>query len=126
MTGRCDAREYLIELGEPAGHGGEHLRVQAIETHCDALQPGRTQRGGVLGEQHAVGGQRDVFDARKATEIPDQTGSPARTSGSPPVMRSFVTPSDTKARADAPTPRSQALGAAQEAVLLVERSRGMQ
>ena len=55
------------------------------------VEPGGLEFGGVLGEQHAVGGERDVLDAGQRREIADQVrrGS-ARSSGSPPVMRSFL------------------------------------
>ena len=34
----------------------------------------RLELGGVLGEQHAVGGERDVFDAGQRREVADEIG----------------------------------------------------
>ena len=46
------------------------------------------------GEQHAVGRHRDLADALDRGEAPDQRrAGPGRTSGSPPVTRSSLTPS---------------------------------
>ena len=77
----------------------EHLRIEAVETHRDALQARGAQFGGVLRQQHAVGRERDVVDAGQAVRSPMRSARPARSSGSPPVIRSLRTPSRTNSRA---------------------------
>ncbi len=67
-----DAPEHVVDLAEAAVHLLEDGRIEAVEAHGHALEPGRDQLGRMLGQQHAVGGQRDVLDARHAVEVGDQ------------------------------------------------------
>ena len=77
----------------------EALAVERVEVHVEAPQPGVVERPGQLRQQHAVGGERQVADAREwrpGARI--STGRSRRTSGSPPVTRSLVMPSATAMR----------------------------
>ena len=62
-----DAVEHFVDAAEAAAHLREHLGIERIEAHGDAIQAGRLELGGVLRQQHAVGGERDVLDARQLT-----------------------------------------------------------
>ena len=57
--------EDLLERAEAAAHAGEDLLVQGVQTDGDALQAVGLQIDRMLRQQHAVGGQRDVLDARE-------------------------------------------------------------
>src|SRR5213079_666368 len=69
-----DAGEHLIDPAETAAHAREHPGVQAVQTHGDALQAGRLELARVAREQHPVGGEGDVLDARDGGQVPDQVG----------------------------------------------------
>ena len=71
---RFDALEHLFHAAETTAHGGEYRRVETVETHGDASEAGGLQFGGVFGQQHAVGGERDVFDSRQRAEIAHEVG----------------------------------------------------
>ncbi len=57
--------KHLIERAEAAAHAREHLLVQRVQADGDAAQTVGMQIDGVLTQQHAVGGERDVLDARE-------------------------------------------------------------
>ena len=48
--------------------------IEGVEAHRHSLQAVGVQIDGVLREQHAVGRQRDVLDARDIGQIADQIG----------------------------------------------------
>ena len=62
------------DAAEAAAHLREHVRVERVEADGDAIEAGGLELGGVLGEQHAVGGERDVLDAGQRREIADEIG----------------------------------------------------
>ena len=67
-----DAVEHFGHAAEAAAHLREDIRIERVETHGDALEAGGLELGGVLGQQHAVGGERDVLDAGQRGEIADE------------------------------------------------------
>src|SRR5688572_13532673 len=52
-----------------AGQRFEAAAVQRVEADGDAVQPGIAQRGGLLGEQHAIGRQREIRDAGQPGQL---------------------------------------------------------
>ena len=66
--------EHVVDAAEAAAHAREDLGIQAVETDRDALQARGLQLGGVLRQQHAVGGQRDILDAGDRGQVADQVG----------------------------------------------------
>ncbi len=69
-----DAGQHLADPAASSGHLGEHLRIQRIQADGDAPQAGLVQGLRLLGEQHAVGGQRDVLQARNDGQPAHQFG----------------------------------------------------
>ena len=78
----------------------EPLAVERIEVDVQAAQPGVVQRlAPACASSTRVGGQREVANARNRGQLARSArGRSRRTSGSPPVMRSLVTPSDAATR----------------------------
>ncbi len=71
-----DAVEHLLEAAEAAAHVREHLGVERVEAHRDAPQAVALQFRGVLGEQHPVGGEREIVDALDHRQLADQFREP--------------------------------------------------
>src|SRR5207253_685877 len=69
-----DAVQHLLDPPEPAAHAREHLGIQAVEAHRDALEARRLELARVARQQHAVGGEGDVLDARNGRQVADQVG----------------------------------------------------
>ena len=67
-----DALQHFAHVTESAAHPGEDLGIEGIETHGNPAQARGLELGGVLGQQHAVGGERDVLDAGQLREVADQ------------------------------------------------------
>ena len=70
LFGRQDAFPDILQLA-PAGHAFEFGRVECVETHIDAVQPGGGQGRGQLREQHPIGGHGERSDARRGGNAPD-------------------------------------------------------
>ena len=64
----------VLDAAETAAQAREHLGVEAVEAHGDAAQACGLELRGVLGEQHAVGGERDVLDAGDGRQVADEVG----------------------------------------------------
>ena len=111
----ADAGEHALVAARHAGDAGEDLGVDRVHADGDAVQAGSLQRLGERLQQMAVGGQRDVErvaglagrevqcrrDRRRcAVWASSATIStrPERSSGSPPVRRTFSMPSETRIR----------------------------
>ena len=71
-----DSLEHARGTEVAAAHAPEHLLVVAVEAHRDAAQAGARERLGLLGEQVAVGGEREVGEARDRGEALDQAREP--------------------------------------------------
>ena len=71
-----DALQDLLERAEAAAHAREDSSIQGVEAHRHAIQAVRLQIDRMPGEQHAVGGQRDVLDVRESPSDrrPDRRG----------------------------------------------------
>src|SRR4051794_5693868 len=69
-----DAVEYVVETTEATAHAGKDVWVQAIQTHCYPLEPGRLQFRSVSTQQDTVGGQRYVFDAGYVRKVANEVG----------------------------------------------------
>jgi hypothetical protein len=67
-----DAIEHFGDSAESAAHFREHVRVERVEAHRDAIETRGLELAGVLGQQHAVGGERDVLDAVDRREVADE------------------------------------------------------
>ena len=67
-----------LDTAEAAAHAREHLRVEAVEAHGDAVEARGLELRRVARQQHAVGGQRDVLDAGERGQIADQIGEVRR------------------------------------------------
>jgi hypothetical protein len=52
----------------PSGERAETIRAQRVEAHRQAPEPGRAQLAGLLGEEHAVGGERQIVEAGLARQ----------------------------------------------------------
>ncbi len=68
---RFDARKDLGVDVAP-GEGTESLRAQCVQAERDAVQARGAQFRSLLGEQDAVGGHREVADARILGQQPHQ------------------------------------------------------
>ena len=68
---RGDAGAHRVELVE-ARQPQEPVRVQRVEADRDPLQPGVLERVGLIGEQDAVGGQREIVDAAFRRQQPHE------------------------------------------------------
>src|SRR5665647_3548355 len=76
LTGENPASKAAPTLSPaPATEPREALRVKAVKADVDPAQPGAAQIGRIPGQQHAVGGQRDVVDAARAAEHADEVGA---------------------------------------------------
>ena len=85
---------------EPGQHAVERVAAgdleeagagEAVDRDVDPVDPGGDEVGGLVGEQVAVGGQREVVDALdRAPARSTSAGNSRRTSGSPPVRRTSV------------------------------------
>ena len=76
---------------------GENLletsRLERVEADVEPLQAGVLERLRLLGQQDAVGRQRDIVESRQSRPAARRArGRSCRTSGSPPVSRSLLTP----------------------------------
>src|SRR6185436_3551193 len=69
-----DTLEHFAHATESTAHFREHLGVERVEADGNSLQPRRLELAGVLGEQHAVGGECDVLDVRQLCQVTDQVG----------------------------------------------------
>ena len=58
-----EATEHRIHIATVAGQGCEQCWIACIQTDRQAMQARLTQRARLRGEQTAVGGEREVFDA---------------------------------------------------------------
>ncbi len=70
--GGLDAAQDLIERAEAAAHAREDFSVQGVQADGHAAQAVGLQIDGMLPQQHPVGGERDVVDARNIGQIADQ------------------------------------------------------
>lgn len=90
---RIDASHGLLEPTQARDLSKER-RVERVERNVDAVKPGIFELRRQLGQQGAIGGERDVLDLRNRTDVTnkrDDTGG--LTSGSPPVRRTRRMPS---------------------------------
>ena len=71
----ANAFQHAVTLGEPAAHLLEDFGIERVETDGDPVQAVRFQLRRMLGEQHAVGGQRDVLHAFQRRQLADQLGN---------------------------------------------------
>ena len=98
-----DPVEHARDREVDAVHRAEHRVVERVEADRHPAQPGVGQRPRQRPQRRAVRGQgqvrRPASGVRSAASIAMRSGRSRRTSGSPPVIRSFSTPSATNARA---------------------------
>ena len=80
--------------------------IEGVEMDVDAAQTGVVRGLGLIGQQHAVGREREVVDAGNCVQSANQLGQILRTSGSPPVTRNLRTPSERPRARSARSPRS--------------------
>ncbi len=71
LLGREDPGQHAVQ-SFAAGDLLEHLRLERIEADVQPPQAGVLEGLGLLRQQHAVGGQGDVANARHAGELADQ------------------------------------------------------
>ena len=95
-----DAVEHPRDREVDPVHRAEDGVVERVEADRDPPQPGLGERPGQRAQGRAVRRQRQVERARRraagcAASIAIRSGRSRRTSGSPPVIRSFSTPSPT-------------------------------
>ena len=89
---RLEPAQHLRQRVAP-GDLEEAVALERVDRHVHALDARLDERVGVALEQVAVGGERQVLDARDARRAsPASRGNSRRTSGSPPVRRRSVTP----------------------------------
>ena len=92
---RGDAVAHGVELIEPRERL-EAIAAQRVEAHRDPAEAGRLERVDLIGEQHAVRGEREIVEPGFAASIRTSDGRSRRSSGSPPVRRTLSTPSERK------------------------------
>ena len=121
LCGRVDAREHARHREVDVVHRAEDLVVERVEADRDPRQPGVRERLRLLRQQRGVGRQGEVEVVAERGEPLDQGSRSRRSSGSPPVMRSFCTPRSTKTRATRSiSSKRQELAPRQEAVVVAE------
>jgi hypothetical protein len=70
-AGRLQAGQHLVEI-VAARDLAEALAVERVEMHVEAPQAGAYKRPASARQQHAVGGERQIADARNGRQTPDQ------------------------------------------------------
>ncbi len=85
--GGVDAGHHLVE-SFCAGDAFEFIAVERIEADVDAVEPGGEERVEAFGEKMAVCGDGKIANA-DGFQARDEISTPGRTSGSPPVTRTF-------------------------------------
>ena len=91
------AIQHFIQI-VAARNAEKALAVQSVQMDVQPPQPGIVQSLGMPRQQNAVGGERQIRRPGIALSLRINTGRSLRTSGSPPVIRNFVTPKDTATR----------------------------
>ena len=74
------------------------LRVERVQADVHPVEALGLELLGEPGQQHSVGGQRDVPDLGDGADQPTRSGTPLRTRGSPPVSRTLRMPICTATR----------------------------
>jgi hypothetical protein len=92
-VGGSDAGVHGLELVEP-GEPDEPIGLQCVEADRDPSQPRGLERIDLIGEQDAVGREREVLEPGFCAIMRTRAGTSRRSSGSPPVSRTLSTPSD--------------------------------
>ena len=103
VLGGADAVEDALEAAGNAGDAGEGFGVDRVHADGDAGEAGVFERRGEVCEQMAVGGEGDVErcvgeGGLQLAVSRIRSTRPLRSSGSPPVRRTFSMPSETKTR----------------------------
>ncbi len=94
-----DAGQHAVQLVAPRDVD-EALTVERVQMNVEPPQPGVVEIRRLVSEQHAVGGEGNILDTLNAGQFSRSTCRSRRTSGSPPVIRSFRTPMRTARRAN--------------------------
>ena len=68
---RLDTRQHFVQIVTPRD-AQKALAVERIQMDVDAAQAGVIQRRASSGQQDAVGGQRQVADARNGRQLADE------------------------------------------------------
>ena len=119
--GGVDPREHPRDREVDVVHRAEDLVVERVEAHGDPREAGVGERLRLLREEGRVRRQRDVEAVVDAGERSIRSSRSRRRSGSPPVIRSFRTPSSTNARATRSiSSKVEELAPRQEPVLAAE------
>src|SRR5690606_28639352 len=71
FTSSLDSREHGGKLAAAAVHHAENFRIDAVEAHRDALEPGRFERSRETFEPRTVRRQRNVFGAVELSQTGD-------------------------------------------------------
>ena len=101
LEGGVDPVEHARDREVDPVHRAEDLGVQRVEADGHPLQPGGHERSGQARaarsrSSSASGRSGPPSGRRRAASIAIRSGRSRRTSGSPPVMRSFSTPRPTE------------------------------